>query len=264
MEEKDKSPATKVSEGEEKNDFNIDIEEMAKVGLHFGHKKSKINPKMEPYLYGVRNGIHIIDLDETKKKLLEALLFIKELIAENKIILIVGTKIQVKELVKNFATECSLPYVSERWVGGTFTNFEVIKKRINYFKDLEEKKNKGELEKYTKKEILGIEKDLQEFNRKFGGIKNLDRLPDAIFVLGIENDALAVKEAGEKNIKIIGISDTNADPTLADFFIPANDDAVSAVKYILDKVKKVILEARKNPSENKSSNIEIDRTKDKQ
>ncbi|MDI6591873.1 MAG: 30S ribosomal protein S2 [Patescibacteria group bacterium] len=221
-------------------DFKIDVEEMARAGLHFGHRTSRVNPKMEPYLYGVRNTIHIIDLEKTKEKLEEALKFIQELIAENKILLLVGTKIQVKDLIKEIAAECGLPYVNERWLGGTFTNFETIKKRIEYFKDLEKKKKEGELEKYTKKERAKIDKELRDLEIKFGGIKDLEKLPDAIFVSDMKKDHLAVKEARQKGIKVIGISDTNVDPTLADYPIPANDDAISSVKYILEKVKEVI------------------------
>lgn len=230
---------------EKENDFKLDIEEMARAGLHFGHRTSKIHPKMEAFLYGVRNTVHIIDLEKTKEKFEEALKFIQELISENKILLIVGTKIQVKDLVKEFATECGLPYVNERWLGGTFTNFEVIKKRIEYFKDLERKKEEGEFEKYTKKERAKIDKELRDLEIKFGGIKNLERLPDAIFVLDMKKDDLAVKEAKMKGVKVVGISDTNCDPTLADYPIPANDDAISSVKYILEKVKEVIKSCQK-------------------
>jgi len=229
----------------EKAEFNIDIEEMAKAGLHFGHKTSGSHPKMKPYLYGVRNTVHIIDLEKTKEKLVQALGFIKNLISENKNLLMVGTKIQVKDLVKNFATECGLSYINERWLGGTFTNFGVIKKRIDYFKDLEKKKAGEEFEKYTKKERAKIGKILKDLEIKFGGIKNLEKLPDAIFVLDMKKDALAVKEARAKEIKVIGISNTNVDPTLADYPIPANDNAISSVKYILDKAKEVIQKTKK-------------------
>ena len=225
-------------------DFNLDIEEMAKAGLHFGHRTSKVHPKMEPYLYGIRNTVHIIDIEKTAEKLKEALKFIQELISENKILLLVGTKIQVKDLIESVAKDCSLPYVTNRWLGGTFTNFETILKRIEYFKDLEKKRAEGELEKYTKKEKAEIDQELKKLEIKFGGIKNLEKLPDAIFVLDMKKDALAVKEARMKGIKVIGISDSNTDPTLADYPIPANDDAISSVKYILEKVKEVILKAR--------------------
>lgn len=229
-----------------KGNFQLDIEEMAKMGLHFGHRTSRVHPKMEPYLYGVRNTVHIIDLEKTKEKLKEALKFIQELISENKILLLVGTKIQAKNLVKEMAKELNLPYIAERWLGGTFTNFGVIRKRIEYFKDLEKKKTEGELEKYTKKERAKIDQELRDLEIKLGGIKNLEKLPDAIFVLDMKKDALAVKEARQMGVKVIGISDTNVDPTLADYPIPANDDAISSVKYILEKVKEIILKVQSN------------------
>jgi len=218
---------------------------MAEAGLHFGHRASRVHPRIKPYLYGVRNTVHIIDLEKTAERFKEALEFIRKLISENKTLLLVGTKIQIKDLVKDIAKDCDLPYINERWLGGTFTNFKTIKKRIEYFKDLEAKKKKGELEKYTKKERAEIDKELRNLEIKFGGIKELEGLPEAIFVLDMKKDALAVKEAGRKGIKIIGIADTNVDPTLADYPIPANDDAISSVKYILDKVKGVILKAKK-------------------
>ncbi len=236
-----------------KADFKIDPEEMARAGLHFGHRTSRIHPKMKPYLYGVRNGVHIIDLEQTAEKLKEAMRLIQELISAGKILLLVGTKIQVKNLVKEIAEECQLPYVAERWLGGTLTNFEVIKKRVEYFKDLEKKKAEGELEKYTKKERAKIDRELKNLELKFGGIKNLEKLPDAIFVLDIKKDAAAVKEAKQRGIKVIGITDTNVDPTLVDFPIPANDDAMSSVKYILDKVKEVIKSQKHAPHQNKVS-----------
>jgi len=229
----------------EKTDLKLDTEEMARAGLHFGHKTSRVHPKMMPYLAGVKNTIHIIDLEKTKEKLAEALKFIQQLISENKILLIVGTKVQVKDLVKSMAQELALPCVTERWLGGTFTNFEIIKKRIEYFKDLEIKKKEGELEKYTKKERAKIDQELRDLEIKFGGIKDLERLPDAILVLDMKKDDLAVKEARMKGIKVIAISHSNTDPTLADYPIPANDDAISSVKYILEKVAEVMKKTKK-------------------
>lgn len=227
-----------------KTDFNIDTEEMAKTGLHFGHRTSRVHPKMKPYLFGVRNTVHFIDLEKTAEKFKEAADFIAQLISEGKILLLVGTKIQVKDLVKTTAEECDLPYICERWLGGTFTNFETIKKRIDYFKDLEKMKAEGELDKYTKREKIKIDKELEDLKKKIGGIKNLTQLPEAIFVLDMKKDALAIKEARKKGVKIIALADTNVDPTLADYPIPANDDAVSSVKYLLDKMKEVILGAK--------------------
>jgi len=222
----------------------INVEEMAEAGLHFGHKTSKTHPKMAPYIFGVRNTINIIDLEKTKEKLESALKFIQELISENKVLLLVGTKVQAKDLVKDMAIECGLPYVSNRWLGGTFSNFGIIQKRVVYFKDLENKKALGELDKYTKKERLGFDKELKDLEIKFGGIRNMEKLPDAIFVCDMIEDELAIKEAKMKGIKTIAICHTNVDPTLVDYPIPASDDAVSSVKYILEKVKEIILKNR--------------------
>lgn len=255
-EKKEKIKETEVAVATRENiqgaAFGLNMEEMAQAGLHFGHRTSRINPKMKPYIYGTRNSVHIIDLEKTVDKFSEALQFIKELISANKNILFVGTKIQVKNLLKEVAEECDLPYVSERWLGGTFTNFEVLKKRIDYFKDLERKKKEGELEKYTKKERVDMDKEIMGLEIKFKGIKNMVELPEAIFVLDIKKDDLAVKEAILKKIKVIGIVDTNTDPTIIDFPIPANDDAINSVRYILNKVKEVILAAKpkaQKPSE---------------
>ncbi len=224
-----------------KNTFSLDEKEMAQAGLYFGHKTSRINPKMKPYIKEIRNAVHIIDLEKTAEKLEEALAYIKELISKKGVIMFVGTKIQVQELVENIAKECNLPYVSQRWIGGTFTNFDNIKKRVEHFKDLEEKKKKGELDKYTKKEKSKIDKELGNLKVKFEGIRDMKELPSAIFVCDIRNDELAVKEARKKGVKVVAIADTNIDPDLADYPIPANDDAISSVRYILEKVKEVIL-----------------------
>jgi len=231
----------------EKN-LKLDPEEMAEAGLHFGHKTSKTHPKMEPFIFGVRNTIHIIDLEKAKKEFEKALGFLSQLISEGKKLLLVGTKIQHKKLIESIAKECKLPFVNERWLGGTFTNFPVIKKRIEYFKDLERKKEEGEWEKYTKKERLKLEKELRELREKFEGLKNLEKLPDAVFLTNLDKDYLVVKESKRKGIKTVAICDTNTDPTLVDYPIPANDDAISSVKYILEKVKEVILKAQKAKS----------------
>ena len=236
-----------MAEITKENDFNVNIEEMTQAGLYFGHKTSRIHPKMSPYLLGSRNSIHIIDLEKTAQKIKEALQFVQELVSQKKTLLLIGTKIQIKDLLKNIALECELPYVSERWLGGTFTNFETVSKRVQYLKELEGKKTSGELEKYTKKEQAKISAKIKEMERNFGGIKNLQKLPDAIFIMDMKKDILAVREAKLKKIKIIGIADTNVDPTLADYPIPANDDAISSVKYILEKLKEVVIKIKQTP-----------------
>lgn len=225
-------------------DFGVVLEDMLKAGVHFGHRVSSVYPKMKPYIYGVRNNIHIINLEESAKKFNEALQYIEKLVSKGGNLLVVGTKIQIKDLSKSFAEECGLSYVSERWIGGTFTNFGTIKKRVEYFKELEKEKKEGGLEKYKKKERIKIEKEFEKLKAKFTGIKNLEKLPDAIFVLDVKKDVLAVREALAKGIKVVGIVDTNVDPSLIDYPIPANDDAVSSIKYILEKTKEVVLKSK--------------------
>lgn len=224
--------------------FNIDIDEMMEAGLHFGHRISRLHPKMKSYISGIKNTVHIIDLEKTAEKFTQALKFIEKLASEKKILLLVGTKIQFKDLVEKIAGDCELFYINKRWLGGTFTNFETILKRVEYYIELEKKEKEGELEKYTKKERIEINKELQRLKIKFGGIKNMNKLPDAVFVLDARKDALALKEAKKKEIKIIAIVDTNVDPSLVDYPIPASDDSISSVKYILEKMKEVILKAR--------------------
>ncbi|XOB40772.1 MAG: 30S ribosomal protein S2 [Candidatus Nealsonbacteria bacterium] len=219
-----------------KNDFKLDVKEMAKAGLHFGHSSSKTHPKMKPFIHGTRNTVNLIDLDKTKKNFEKVLEIVKKMVSESKKLLIIGTKVQAKKLVEDFAAENEISYVSERWLGGTISNFKVIKKRIDYYNDLEDKKEKGELAKYTKKERGQIDLELERLKKKFEGIRNMERLPDAIFVLDITKDSLAVKEAGENGIITIGVCDVNADPSSIDWVIPANDDSVSAIKYVLNKL----------------------------
>lgn len=231
----------------EENEFNLNLEEMANAGLHFGHKTSKLHPKMLPFIYGVRNGIHIIDLEKTKQKFIEALKFFQSLVLEGKTILVVGTKYEMRELVKSFALEFNFPYVIERWVGGTFTNFEVIKERCQYFKNLEEKvKNEELMKNYTKKERKKMEEELEKLRKKFEGIKNLEKLPDAVFIVDNKKDHLAIKEANRKGIKIVAICDTDCDPSKVDYPIPANNDSPSSVAFILNKIREAILKVKKS------------------
>lgn len=226
------------------NKFNIDTSKMMKAGAHLGHRISKLHPKMKDYIFGVRNTIHIIDLEKTVVQFEKALEFIKELTKKGEILLLIGTKIPLKGLVKETADDCEIPYVNERWLGGTFTNFKVILERIKYFRELERKKKEGELEKYTKKERVEFDKELRNLEVKFGGIKSLEKIPEAIFVCDVKNNILVVKEAQEKGVKIIAIVDTNVDPNLIDYPICANDDAISSVRYILEKVKEVIKKSK--------------------
>lgn len=210
------------------------------AGLQFGHRSSRVHPKMNPFISASRNSTHIINLEKTAENLKEALEFIKTSLAEGKTLLLVGTKVQAKDIVKEIAEECKFPYVNERWLGGTFTNFNTIQKKIWHLKDLEKNRETGELNKYTKKERLEIDKEIEDLEIRIGGIKNLDKIPDIIFVLDVKKDHLAVKEAKAKGVKVVAITDTNIDPTTVDYPIPANDDALSSIKYILDKLKETV------------------------
>ena len=224
-----------------KEDIKLNIEEMMQAGVNFGHRVSKLHPRMKQYVSGIKNNVHTFDLEKTSVELQKALEFIEKIVSENKKIIFVGTKIQLRGPIKAAAEECQVPYVVERWLGGTFTNFETILKRVEYFKDLEKKKVAGELEKYTKKERMIFDKELELLKIKFEGIKSMTKLPDAVFVFDLDKDITCVREARIKGIKIIAIADTNVDPELADYPIPANDDSISSLKYILEKVKESII-----------------------
>ncbi|MFH0906795.1 MAG: 30S ribosomal protein S2 [bacterium] len=215
-------------------------EQMLKAGVHFGHQKSKWNSKMKPYIFTSRNNVHIIDLEKTHKKFKKALEFLYKIKEKKGTIIFIGTKIAAKEIIKNSAEECKMPYVNERWIGGTLTNFASISKRLEHFRELEEKKAKGELKKYTKKEQHEFDIELQKLNQRFGGIKNIVKLPDALFIVDTNKEKSAVKEAIMKNIPIIGLCDTNADPSIIDYPIPSNDDAISSLKLIFEAIISVL------------------------
>ncbi|MBI3631781.1 MAG: 30S ribosomal protein S2 [Candidatus Staskawiczbacteria bacterium] len=235
---------TEATKKATKEKVKIDVNEMLFCGLGVGHTVSRLHPKMKMYVSGIKNNANVIDLEKTAKSFDTALKFISNLVDDNKKIVFVGTKIQVKELVKQAAENCEVPYVTERWLGGTFTNFETISKRIDYFKSMESKKASGELEKYTKKERLKIDKQLESLRVKFEGIKNMSKLPDAVFISDLKKDIICAREAKRKGIFIVAITDTNVDPTIADYPIPANDDAISSVKYILEKVSETVKNAK--------------------
>lgn len=232
--------------GAESSDLVIDIEEMVKAGVYFGHKKSKRHPKMKQYIFAVKNNIDIIDLQKTAEKLKDSLNFIQDIVRNGGDILFVGTKAQAKGLIKEAAESLKMPYLNERWLGGFITNFPTMLKRIEYFNSLRDKKESGEREKYTKKEKIKLDKELKSLENKFGGVKDIKNLPKAIFVLDLKKDLLAANEARKKGIPVVAICDTNANMDFCDFAIPANDDAISSVKYILDKVKEAILNVREN------------------
>ncbi len=219
--------------------------ELLKAGVHFGHQSSRWHPKMKPYIYGVRNGVHIIDLDKTVIKLEEAQEFIKKIISQNGTILFLGTKKQVRDVIEKEAKRCGMPYITERWLGGFLTNFSTVIKLAKKYKDLLNKKEKGEFAKYTKKEQLNFEREIEKLRSVIAGVKDLEKLPDAIFVWDVKTERTAVLEAKKKNIPIIGICDTNTNPEGIAYVIPSNDDATKAISLITSYIADCIIDAKK-------------------
>ncbi len=221
------------------------ILEMLQAGVHFGHQSSRWHPKMKPYIYGVRNGVHIIDLEKTQESLSKACDFIQKVVSTGGTILFLGTKKQVSPILEKEAKRCGMPYISERWIGGFLTNFPTVIKLAKKYKDLVRKKETGELEKYTKKEQLDFEKEITKLKSMVFGIKDIEKLPDAIFVWDVKSEKTAIKEAKIKKVPLIGICDTNTNPEEIEYVIPANDDATKAIEMIIAFIADCVLEAKK-------------------
>jgi small subunit ribosomal protein S2 len=224
--------------------LEINVEAMFKSGVHFGHHKSRRNPKMDEYIFTTKNGVNILNLEKTAEKLKEAMDFIAQTVAEGKDVLFVGTKKQAKRIVESAAQRAEMPYVTERWLGGTFTNFPIISERTRYLRQGLEKMAKGEYVKYTKFEQMKFKEELERLERKMGGIKNMEKLPGAVFVTSTLEDNLAIKEAAVKDIPVIALVDTNSNPEGVSYPIPANEDAVSSLKLILGHMVKAVLEGK--------------------
>ncbi|WP_243386887.1 30S ribosomal protein S2 [Bacillus kexueae] len=222
----------------------ISMKQLLEAGVHFGHQTRRWNPKMKKYIFTERNGIYIIDLQKTVKKVEEAYQFTKELAANGGTILFVGTKKQAQESVKEEAERAGMYYINQRWLGGTLTNFETIQKRIQRLKDIRKMEEDGTFEVLPKKEVVQLNKELERLEKFLGGIKDMKQLPDALFVIDPRKERIAVAEARKLNIPIIGIVDTNCDPDEIDYVIPANDDAIRAVKLLTSKIADAILEAK--------------------
>lgn len=226
----------------------VELKEMLANAVHFGHQTQKWNPKMRPYLYGVRDGIHIFDLQKTFESMQNALSYLQKTISEGKKVLFVSTKQQAASVVEATAKKCNMPYVTHKWIGGLLTNFSTVKTRIKYYLDLEEKFDSGEFEKFTKKEASKFKKDLDKLGVAFSGLKGLKKVPDAVFVVDCVRDNIAILEAKKLNIPVIAIADSNADPDYIDYLIPGNDDAVKSLKYFMSKVEDAILNTQSKSS----------------
>ncbi|MEC3632437.1 30S ribosomal protein S2 [Bacillus velezensis] len=227
----------------------ISMKQLLEAGVHFGHQTRRWNPKMKRYIFTERNGIYIIDLQKTVKKVEEAYNFTKNLAAEGGKILFVGTKKQAQDSVKEEAVRSGMYYVNQRWLGGTLTNFETIQKRIKRLKDIQKMQENGTFEVLPKKEVVQLKKELERLEKFLGGIKDMKDLPDALFIIDPRKERIAVAEARKLNIPIIGIVDTNCDPDEIDVVIPANDDAIRAVKLLTSKMADAILEAKQGEEE---------------
>ncbi len=227
----------------------ISMKQLLEAGVHFGHQTRRWNPKMAEYIYTERNGIYIIDLQKTVKKADEAYMFVRSVAEKGGKILFVGTKKQAQDSIREEAERCGMFYINNRWLGGTLTNFSTIKTRINRLKELERMAEDGRFDLLTKKEAakLGLEHDKLEAN--LGGIKEMRRLPDALFVVDPKKENIAVAEARRLGIPIVGIVDTNCDPDEVDYIIPGNDDAIRAVKLIAGKMADAVLEGRQGEQE---------------
>ncbi|WP_053364526.1 30S ribosomal protein S2 [Bacillus sp. FJAT-27251] len=222
----------------------ISMKQLLEAGVHFGHQTRRWNPKMKKYIFTERNGIYIIDLQKTVKKVEEAYNWVKELAAEGGTVLFVGTKKQAQDSVKEEAERSGMYYVNQRWLGGTLTNFETIQKRISRLKDIERMSEDGTFEVLPKKEVVQLRKEQERLEKFLGGIKDMKSLPDALFIIDPRKERIAVAEARKLNIPIVGIVDTNCDPDEIDVVIPANDDAIRAVKLLTGKMADAILEAK--------------------
>lgn len=219
-----------------KPDFSVSLEELLEAGAHFGHAVRRWNPKMRQFIWAQRDGVHIFDLAKTAQKLEEASQALYDAAASGKTILVIGTKRQAKELVKAEAQKIGVPFVSERWLGGMISNWQQIRQQVKRLADLKSKKEKGELGKYTKKEQMLFDREIEKLERFFGGLANLTQTPQVVLVIDTHKERVAVREARGAKALIIGITDTNANPDLVDYPVPANDDAVHSVELVVTKL----------------------------
>ncbi len=222
----------------------VSLDDLLNAGAHFGHQSRRWNPKMEEFLYGEDAGVHVFDLTKTKPMLEEALEYLRSVVAEGKSVLLLGTKKQIKEKVREIAEATGMPYVNERWLGGSFSNFEQMKRSLKKMEEMKDNMATGAYNKYTKKERLLIEREIARLERFFGGVKNIKDIPSVLFVIDTKREHGAVREANAKKIPVVGIVDSNADPDLVDYVIPMNDDASKALEYVLELVKEAILEGK--------------------
>ena len=226
----------------------VAMKQLLEAGVHFGHQTRRWDPRMAEYIFQARNGLHIIDLQKTSKKLDEAYAFVKEQAEEGKTVLFVGTKKQAQECMKEAALKCGMFYVDQRWLGGMLTNFGTIQKRIQRLKDLEAMEQDGTFDVLPKKEVILLKKEMEKLERNLGGIKEMNELPGVIFLVDPKKERIAILEAKKLGIPVVGLVDTNCNPEEVDYAIPGNDDAIRAVKLIADVMANAVIEGKQGES----------------
>lgn len=222
----------------------VSMKALLETGVHFGHRTQKWNPKMKPYIFTERNGIHIIDLQQTVTALDAAYALIRDIAAAGGVVLFVGTKRQAQESIQKEAERCGMPYVNQRWLGGTLTNWKTIKDRINELKKLEERRDTGDFERLTKKEGLILGREIIKLQDRLGGIRDMAKLPDLLFIVDVRREETAVHEANILNVPVLALVDTNCDPSGVDYVIPSNDDAIRAIKLLTARLADAVLEGK--------------------
>lgn len=247
-----------MTKKDNKLSIDVSLEELMEAGCHFGHQARRWHPKMAPYIWGKKDGIHIFDLDKTKQALLEAIEIVKKISIEGKLIIFVGTKKQASQIITEEAVRAGMPFVAKRWLGGTLTNWKQLKLSVNKLIDLKIKREAKELDNYTKKERVLIDKQIGKLEKFVGGLQQLTGLPDAIFVVDIKREDAAVREAHILKIPVIAIVDSNCDPEMITTVIPGNDDAIGTIRLITSKITDAVLEgrSRKQETENKEQKSE--------
>lgn len=236
--------------------FIVPLEELLEAGCHFGHQARRWHPKMADYIWSERDGVHIIDLEKTQKQLAAACEKVSQLTQVGKILVMIGTKRQASAVIEEEALRVGIPYVSKRWLGGTITNWNQLKKSIDRLKELESKKTSGDLDRYTKKERVLFDREMFHLNREIGGLRNIESAPSALFVIDVKREDAAVREAKKMGIPVIAVIDTNCDPRMADVAIPANDDAVRSIQLITKKIADAVIEGKAKNNEQKAENNE--------
>lgn len=229
------------------------VMELLQSGVHFGHQKGRWHPKMKSYIFTERSGVHIIDLEKTLEKLEKASEYVSKVAANGGYVLFVGTKSQGQAIIKKYAEMCGMPYINQRWVGGLFTNYSNVSKLIKKYRSLKEQRDSGALAKYTKKEQVEFSKEIERLDKMVGGLENMTKLPEAVFVLDVKREKTAVMEAKKRKITVVGFSDSNINPEMLDYAIPANDDAVNSIDLITRVIAASVNEGKsKKPAEAKA------------